>query len=227
VSPEQSGDDDERAVSIVVNALDSSKSLYLWFDYSINNHMDTSKKSVRYLNGYRLLYKPDYQSSMNCDNWKGWVYEHIFIMESHLGRKMGKDEVIHHLDCNRSNNRRENLIVLNRGDHAKIHSWMDTGAFVHESYEWNGLNSGDSKVTEPTYCEVCFQTLQEKQKHTCSKECAGERKALNYQQHRERAKPTKSELKRDMEHLSWLVIGRKYSVSDNGARKWARKYGLL
>jgi hypothetical protein len=164
---------------------------------------------------------------MDCDNWKGWVYEHILVVESNLGRQLESNEVVHHLDCNRSNNRSENLIVLSRGDHVKIHNWIDTGAFIHESYERNGLNSGNSKVTEPTYCEICFQTLQAKQKHTCSKECAGKYKELKYQQQRGKTKPTKGELKQDMNHLSWLAIGRKYNVSDNGARKWARKYGLL
>lgn len=190
--------------------------------------MNTSeKKPVRYLNGYRLLYRPDYQSSMKCDNWVGYVYEHIYVIENQIGRKLKKWEVIHHLDCNRSNNRKENLIILNRGDHSKLHRWIDNGAFICESYERNGLNSGNSTVTEPTYCEICYNTLQAKQKSTCSVKCSGKLKELGYQRQRVKTKPTKCELERDMKKLSWLAIGRKYNVSDNGARKWARKYGLL
>lgn len=188
---------------------------------------DSNRQPVRMLNGYRLLYKPEYQSSMNCDNWQGYVYEHIFIMEQKLGRKLSKEEVVHHLDCNRANNRIENLIVLSNGDHAKLHLWLDSGAFIHESYERNGMNSGKSRVTEPEYCEVCQVTLQGKQKHTCSKVCAGIRQARLYEANRGSNKPSKEQLAQDIENLSWLAIGRKYNVSDNGARKWARKYGLL
>jgi len=31
----------------------------------------------------------------------------------------------------------------------------------------------------------------------------------------------------DIDNMSWVAIGRKYSVSDNAVKKWARKYGLL
>lgn len=40
-------------------------------------------------------------------------------------------------------------------------------------------------------------------------------------------KPTKEELAADMSCLPWTHIGQKYGVSDNGARRWARTYGLL
>ncbi len=34
-------------------------------------------------------------------------------------------------------------------------------------------------------------------------------------------------LKEDIENLSWVAIGKKYGVSDNAVRKWAKKYGIL
>jgi 5-methylcytosine-specific restriction endonuclease McrA len=39
--------------------------------------------------------------------------------------------------------------------------------------------------------------------------------------------PTVEDLKDDISKLSWVAIGKKYGVSDNAVRKWARKYGLL
>lgn len=39
-------------------------------------------------------------------------------------------------------------------------------------------------------------------------------------------RPTREELKKDIKALSFLAIGRKYSVSDNTIRKWCRGYGL-
>ena len=39
--------------------------------------------------------------------------------------------------------------------------------------------------------------------------------------------PSKRTLKKDIDKMSWRAIGRKYGVSDNAARKWARTYGLI
>lgn len=40
-------------------------------------------------------------------------------------------------------------------------------------------------------------------------------------------RPSKEELQKDILELNWSAIGRKYGVSDNAIRKWARSYGLL
>ena len=39
--------------------------------------------------------------------------------------------------------------------------------------------------------------------------------------------PLPEQLADDMKKLSWKAIGRKYNVSDNSARRWAKQYGLL
>ena len=44
---------------------------------------------------------------------------------------------------------------------------------------------------------------------------------------RKAERPSKQELKKEIENNSWLALGRKYGVSDNAVRKWARAYGLL
>jgi predicted nucleic acid-binding Zn ribbon protein len=177
-------------------------------------------KKVRILNGYRVIYEPEHPTCMKNDNWNGYIYEHRYVMEVSLQRSLNENEVVHHLDGNKLNNRLDNLIVLSKEMHAKLHFWIDTGAFIHESYERNGMNSGKSKVTEPTYCKVCDKTLQEKQKNTCSVECNAILKTSPN-------KPSKEQLQEDINSMSWLAIGKKYGVSDNGARKWAKKYGLL
>lgn len=42
-------------------------------------------------------------------------------MEKHLRRYLTKEEVIHHKDENRQNNKLENLELLSRKDHASLH----------------------------------------------------------------------------------------------------------
>jgi hypothetical protein len=47
--------------------------------------------------------------------------EHRIIMEQHLGRKLCKDEVIHHINGNGKDNRIENLQLMTRSGHTKLH----------------------------------------------------------------------------------------------------------
>ena len=49
------------------------------------------------------------------------VLEHVYVYEKYLGRKLLKDEVIHHIDGNKQNNTIENLILLTQKEHANIH----------------------------------------------------------------------------------------------------------
>ena len=38
-----------------------------------------------------------------------------------LGRKLTEDEVVHHVDCNTLNNKMENLEVMTKSEHSKLH----------------------------------------------------------------------------------------------------------
>ena len=176
-------------------------------------------KNVREVNSYRLVFLPDHPRAMKNDNWNGYVYEHIAVAEDMLGRSLRDDEVIHHLDLNRSNNRKENLLVLERGQHAKLHAWLDKGAPGVKASGGNGENSGKAKVKEPSYCLVCGTTLQEKQRKCCSVQCSRifSRKVI---------RPSKEELTALLQTASQLAIGRLFGVSNTAVKKWAREYGI-
>ena len=129
-----------------------------------------NKMRVRYVKGYRLLYEPSHPSAMTSKNWIGYIYEHIMVAEDMVvGRKLKANEVVHHLDGNRLNNRHENLVVLSRGDHYKIHVWLDKGAPYVKAEGEQRMNSGESKALP--VCSVCEKTLQDKQKDFCSEAC--------------------------------------------------------
>lgn len=42
-------------------------------------------------------------------------------MEQYLGRKLRPDEIVHHIDGNKLNNNIENLKIMTRGEHSKLH----------------------------------------------------------------------------------------------------------
>lgn len=47
--------------------------------------------------------------------------EHRLVMEQHLGRKLAPDEHVHHRDRDTLNNALDNLEILSRSEHARLH----------------------------------------------------------------------------------------------------------
>lgn len=48
-------------------------------------------------------------------------YIHRSIMENKIGRALTKDEVVHHLNGDTSDNRIDNMILLTNSEHRKLH----------------------------------------------------------------------------------------------------------
>jgi hypothetical protein len=172
-----------------------------------------NKSNIRELNGYRVIYELDHPAAMQNENWKGYVYEHILVSEKYLGRRLYSEEVVHHLDGIRNNNRNENLLVLTRGQHAKLHGWLDRDNILLQK-----------KLTDQStlkFCQCCDKTLQEKQEKYCSEGCAteGTRKVKN--------RPSKNSLYDMSLTMSREAIGREYNVSGNAVKKWQKQYGLI
>ena len=52
---------------------------------------------------------------------KRWKAEHLLVMEEHIGRRIAKGEVVHHINHIKTDNRLENLQLQTRGQHLKEH----------------------------------------------------------------------------------------------------------
>jgi hypothetical protein len=68
-----------------------------------------------YENGYKVLY---------TENGNG-IKEHIKIMQDHLGRKLNRGEVVHHINGIKDDNRIENLRLMTFGEHSALHRNME------------------------------------------------------------------------------------------------------
>lgn len=75
-------------------------------------------KKIRSHDGYVSIYYPDYPSSTK----EGRVLEHVYVMEQAIGRRLRPEECVHHINHIRTDNRLENLQLMTRSEHARMHS---------------------------------------------------------------------------------------------------------
>ena len=76
------------------------------------------KGGKRIQNGYVLIYN---KSHPKANSNHGYVREHILIMEKQIGRFLKENEVVHHINGNRQDNRIENLQLMTPSEHMRLH----------------------------------------------------------------------------------------------------------
>lgn len=84
--------------------------------------------------GYIQTWAPDHP-------WprKGYLREHIRVIELHIGRRILPTECVHHKDHNRKNNALENLELVDRSKHSREHRRKDAHKFPRdERGRWRG-----------------------------------------------------------------------------------------
>lgn len=152
---------------------------------------------------YKYIHVPDHPHA----NSTGFYYEHIVVMEKHLGRYLYKDETVHHIDLDKNNNDLSNLQLMKRKDHSALHAKL----------------RGCSKTIK--HCITCdkeFSVSSNKDQYRlqfyCSHNCS------NISQRKVMKRPTLEQLENDLKSLSMVAVGKKYLVSDNTIRKWIKQW---
>jgi hypothetical protein len=107
--------------------------------------------------GYREVRLPDGRK----------IKEHRLIMEKHIGRRLSPEEIVHHRNGNRLDNRKENLQIMTRSQHGKEHGTehlapyrpRGTAALIKRNLGRPAWNSGTKKYISLT-CNRCGLTFQ-------------------------------------------------------------------
>lgn len=68
-------------------------------------------------NGYILISQPGHHRA-DC---RGYVPEHVLVAEKKIGRALKPNEIVHHNNHIRTDNRPENLDVMTNVEHGKMH----------------------------------------------------------------------------------------------------------
>lgn len=85
------------------------------------------------VNGYIIVKCPDHPKSFK----NGWYFEHIIIIEEHLGRRLHSWETVHHINEIKTDNSLDNLFVCSRIEHDKAHD-MKTVSRYKLKPSWDG-----------------------------------------------------------------------------------------
>lgn len=88
---------------------------------TIPDCLESSSRKLDKTLGYVRIYAPMHKEA---NTW-GYVYEHRIIAEFILNRNLLEEEIVHHKNGKRWDNRPENLEVMNKIDHAKLHGQRD------------------------------------------------------------------------------------------------------
>jgi len=76
------------------------------------------KGGIIYDGKRKLIFCPKHP---NPDHSGIYCYEYRLIIEKHLGRYLNKNEIVHHINNDVTDNRIENLQLMTQSEHIKLH----------------------------------------------------------------------------------------------------------
>lgn len=143
-----------------------------------------------------IVYQPQNKRAFKSGTLKGYMYEHIYNAECKLGRELLKNEVVHHIDCDKLNNNFDNLLVFQTAyDHSTFHTAcltindlekLENGSYkIKENLFKYKIGFGRKRLIKNFICDYCGKTFEafkdsHRGKHIyCSIHCTNQAKRKN------------------------------------------------
>lgn len=79
-------------------------------------------RGIQHWLGYVYEYAPDHPAAYKSGQRKGYVLQHRLVWERANGRLLQPDEVVHHINGVRDDNRPENLVAMTNSAHCAGHA---------------------------------------------------------------------------------------------------------
>lgn len=107
--------------------------------YQGDKHWNWKGGKYKTEKGYIMVYAPEHP----YPSYGKYVFEHRLVMEKHLGRYLTKDEDVHHIDGDRTNNDISNLELFDHGKHTTFTNTKKPYDLIvtKSTYVWKCTNS--------------------------------------------------------------------------------------
>lgn len=136
-------------------------------------HYECYRKSPHLRPGYKGVYKDQAGYLVKSIGRGKRMREHRWIMEQHLGRKLRPNELVHHKNHIKHDNRLENLQLLTKTEHNRIH--------INEPEQQSSMKEGSKRYWDEFrarrneyWCKdhaACIQCGRTNSKHQAKGKC--------------------------------------------------------
>lgn len=93
---------------------------------------------------------------------KGYVLLHRVLKENELGRLLDDDEIVHHVNNDKKDNRAKNLVVMNGKEHNRLHSTTGRTLEEYKCPECNTVFTNEPRQTKYSKQNFCSRSCNGK-----------------------------------------------------------------
>lgn len=94
-----------------------------------------------FISGYYYVYSPDHPYAVKNGRY---VAEHRLVAEKKIGRYLTNDEVAHHINGIKTDNRPENIEVMTKSEHSRHHQNFRKRRLIPELVDPELIENGNS-----------------------------------------------------------------------------------